>query len=49
MPRIVDWRHVLAVRDLAASTRYYTDVLGFEHCGTLAIPVADGEIAQVAE
>ena len=30
MSRIVDWRHVLAVRDLQASTRYYTDVLGFQ-------------------
>jgi len=29
MARIVDSRCVLAVRDLAASTRYYTEVLGF--------------------
>ena len=29
MARIVNSRCVLAVRDLAASTRYYTDVLGF--------------------
>ena len=28
-PRIMDSRCVLAVRDLAASTRYYMDVLGF--------------------
>ncbi len=28
MPRITDTRHVLAVRDLAASTQYYMDVLG---------------------
>ena len=26
----IDSRHVLAVRDLGASTRYYLDVLGFE-------------------
>ena len=26
------------VRDIEASHRFYTDVLGFEHCGTLAIP-----------
>ena len=25
------------VRDIEASHRFYTDVLGFEHCGTLAI------------
>lgn len=30
MARIVDSRCVLAVRDLSVSTRYYTDVLGFE-------------------
>lgn len=30
MARIVDSRCVLAVRDLTVSTRYYTDVLGFE-------------------
>ena len=29
MARIVNSRCVLAVRDLAVSTRYYTDVLGF--------------------
>ncbi len=29
MARIVDSRCVLAVRDLAVSTRYYTEVLGF--------------------
>ncbi len=29
MPRIVDARSVLAVRDLRASTRHYIDVLGF--------------------
>lgn len=29
--RIVNSRCVLAVRDLKASTRYYTDVLGFSH------------------
>src|SRR5919106_3792257 len=29
MTRIVDSRCVLAVRDLAASTRFYIDVLGF--------------------
>lgn len=29
MARIIDSRCVLAVRDLAASTRYYTEVLGF--------------------
>jgi uncharacterized glyoxalase superfamily protein PhnB len=30
MARIVDWRSVLAVRDLERSTEYYTKVLGFE-------------------
>jgi uncharacterized glyoxalase superfamily protein PhnB len=30
MPRFVDSRSVLAVRDLAKSTRFYCDVLGFE-------------------
>ena len=30
MARIADWRHVLAVRDLKVSTRYYTEVLGFQ-------------------
>ena len=30
MPRITNSRCVLAVRDLAASTRFYVDVLGFE-------------------
>ncbi|HKV10400.1 MAG TPA: VOC family protein [Thermoanaerobaculia bacterium] len=30
MARILDSRCVLAVRDLAVSTRYYTDVLGFD-------------------
>lgn len=30
MPRIVDSRQVLAVRDLAQSTRFYIDVLGFQ-------------------
>lgn len=30
MARIVDSRCVLAVRDLKVSTRYYTDVLGFD-------------------
>jgi len=29
VPRVVESRHVLAVRDLAASTRYYVEVLGF--------------------
>ena len=29
MPRITSSRCVLAVRDLATSTRFYTDVLGF--------------------
>jgi uncharacterized glyoxalase superfamily protein PhnB len=29
-PRLSDWRCVLAVRDLAASTHYYMDVLGFK-------------------
>jgi uncharacterized glyoxalase superfamily protein PhnB len=29
MGRVTDSRCVLAVRDLAVSTRYYTDVLGF--------------------
>ena len=29
MPRFVNSRCVLAVRDLATSTRFYTDVLGF--------------------
>lgn len=29
MPRLLQPRSVLAVRDLAASTRYYADVLGF--------------------
>jgi uncharacterized glyoxalase superfamily protein PhnB len=29
MPRIIDSRCVLAVRDLALSTRFYMDVLGF--------------------
>jgi len=29
MSRLIESRAVLAVRDLAASTRYYTDVLGF--------------------
>ena len=29
MPRIVNSRCVLAVRDLSASTRYYKEVLGF--------------------
>jgi uncharacterized glyoxalase superfamily protein PhnB len=29
MARVTDSRCVLAVRDLAVSTRYYTDVLGF--------------------
>src|SRR3982751_6235364 len=30
MPRLVDARSVLAVRDLAMSTRFYTEVLGFQ-------------------
>jgi catechol 2,3-dioxygenase-like lactoylglutathione lyase family enzyme len=30
MPRIVDSRSVLAVRDLKASTRFFIDVLGFQ-------------------
>ena len=30
MPHITNSRCVLAVRDLAASTRFYTDVLGFQ-------------------
>lgn len=30
MPQIINARFVLAVRDLAISTRYYVDVLGFE-------------------
>ncbi len=29
MPRLVDSRCVLAVRDLSVSTRFYVDVLGF--------------------
>jgi uncharacterized glyoxalase superfamily protein PhnB len=29
MPQIINSRSVLAVRDLAVSTRYYVDVLGF--------------------
>ena len=29
MPSILESRHVLAVRDLGAATRYYTEVLGF--------------------
>ena len=29
MPHIIDSRAVLAVQDLATSTRFYTDVLGF--------------------
>ena len=33
MPRIIDSRCVLAVRNLKDSTRYYTDVLGFERDG----------------
>ena len=28
--RFVDWRGVLAVRDLRVSTRFYTEVLGFQ-------------------
>ena len=31
MSRFVDSRSVLAVRDLATSARFYTDVLGFRH------------------
>lgn len=31
MPHIIDSRSVLAVRDLETSTRYYADVLGFQH------------------
>ena len=31
MPRIIDSRLVLAVRDLETSTRFYVDVLGFTH------------------
>jgi uncharacterized glyoxalase superfamily protein PhnB len=31
MHRIVDSRCVLAVRDLRASTRFYVEVLGFQH------------------
>jgi predicted enzyme related to lactoylglutathione lyase len=30
MPRILDSRHVLAVRDLPRSTRFYIEVLGFQ-------------------
>jgi uncharacterized glyoxalase superfamily protein PhnB len=30
MPQIVNFRSVLAVRDLEVSTRYYMDVLGFQ-------------------
>jgi catechol 2,3-dioxygenase-like lactoylglutathione lyase family enzyme len=30
MAKIINSRCVLAVRDLAASTRYYVDILGFE-------------------
>ncbi len=30
---------VLAVRDIEASHRFYCDVLGFEHCGTLQTPM----------
>jgi len=29
---------VLQVRDIEASERFYCDVLGFEHCGTLRVP-----------
>ncbi len=32
----------LNVRDIEASHRFYTEVLGFEHCGTLAIPESTG-------
>lgn len=31
---------VLQVRDIEASHRFYTEVLGFEQCGTLNTPVA---------
>jgi catechol 2,3-dioxygenase-like lactoylglutathione lyase family enzyme len=31
VPRILDSRLVLAVRDLKTSTRFYVDVLGFTH------------------
>ncbi len=31
---------VLQVRDIEASHRFYTEVLGFEQCGQLEIPVA---------
>ena len=30
MPRILDARHVLAVRDLQSATRFYMEVLGFQ-------------------
>lgn len=30
MPNLISPRSVLAVRDLSASTRYYTEVLGFD-------------------
>ena len=30
MPQLINARFVLAVRDLALSTRYYTEVLGFQ-------------------
>lgn len=30
MPRFVDSRGVLAVQDLSISTRFYTDILGFQ-------------------
>lgn len=30
MPRIIDSRYVLAVRDLEISTRFYVEVLRFE-------------------
>ena len=29
---------VLNVRDIEASERFYTEMLGFEHCGTLRLP-----------
>lgn len=32
----------LNVRDIEASHRFYTEVLGFEHCGTLELPQTSG-------
>lgn len=35
---------VLQVRDIEKSHRFYTEVLGFEQCGTLHTPVAPGAV-----